>query len=328
MNKVDKTDDFSFCDMPLERQSSLRKNETWLLTQLSNNACEVIPVWKGQFLFSQVGLVVLNPNDPLILENDALRNLLTISHLTFLGELSDGTLASNTKPVFSLDLSSLDLTTLFNETQNFELVDLRSSLALVTSQQSAILGYANNLGYWHRSHKFCGFCGTKTKKLHGGHTIRCNNESCSKDVFPRTDPVVIMLIEYKPEDGPAMCLLAEHHRTPEKVVSTLAGFVDPAETLEQAVIREVKEEAGVNVSNVKYITSQPWPFPSSLMLGFYGQADDPTISIDDEEIRDAKWFTADEVRSFDNWGDEGDNYKLPRKESISRYLIDRWLDNN
>lgn len=313
---------FSFIQMFLDRASSQRKEGTWITEQLADGKCQIIPIWKGQFLFCQLALFIFDVSnrskDVSKIVDEQLINNKTI----FLG-------IDNSLPVFVIDFSHIDKDELARICRiSFELLDLRSTLPLVDMNQASILAYASSLTYWHRANQFCGFCGSTTKSLNGGHSLKCSDEQCNKETFPRTDPVVIMLVEYKPDNGPVQCLLAEHHHIPEKAVSTLAGFVDPTETLEQAVIREVKEETGVNVSNVQYITSQPWPFPSSLMLGFYAETNDPSIYIDDEEIRDAKWFTADEVRSFGNWGDEGDNYKLPGKESIARYLIDCWLDNN
>lgn len=320
MNRL--TPNFSFTEMFLDRASSKRKSDEWLLEQLKHQECQIIPIWKGQFLFNQTTLFIFDGNckSNILLEKSDEQG--KESPFIFLG-------MDNTSPIFVIDISFMEmnsLTKICNET--IELIDLRSSLAIVSSKQASILGYANWLTYWHRSNQFCGCCGNSTKPKNAGHSLICTNDECGKEVFPRTDPVVIMLVEYKPDNGPSQCLLAEHHRIPDKVVSTLAGFVDPAETIEQAVIREVKEEAGVNVSTVKYITSQPWPFPNSLMLGFYATTNDPFIQIDDEEIRDAQWFTADEIRTFDEWGDEGDNYKLPRKESISRFLINAWVENN
>lgn len=320
MNKL--TPNFSFTEMCLDRASSKRKSDEWLLEQLANEECQIIPTWRGQFLFNKTTLFVFNSGYKSNVLSEILGQHDKERSCIFLG-------MDNTSPIFVIDISYMEednLSRICNKT--IELIDLRASLAFVTSKQASILGYAHWLTHWHRSHHFCGFCGSSTKPKNAGHSLICINNECGKEVFPRTDPVVIMLVEYKPKNGPAQCLLAEHHRIPDKVVSTLAGFVDPAETIEQAVIREVKEEAGVNVSTVKYITSQPWPFPSSLMLGFYATTDESLINIDDEEIRDAKWFTADEIRTFDEWGDEGNNYKLPRKESISRFLINAWVENN
>jgi len=322
MTELQKTERFSFSKMTLDRKSSSRKNNEWLSEQLKATDTKIILLYKGKFVFENSNLLTINYTHLISGKYPELIKFIDLSSFIFLG-------TNLQQAYFALDISSTNIEVFFQQqSAQLTLSDLRSSLAFLDPKQASILGFASNLSYWHRANRFCGFCGSKTQRLHGGHTVQCLNETCKKEFFPRTDPVVIMLIEHKPKSGPAMCLLAEHHRTPEKVVSTLAGFVDPAETLEQAVIREVKEEAGVNVSNVQYITSQPWPFPSSLMLGFHAQADDPTIVIDDDEIRDAKWFTAEQVRSFDNWGDEGDNYKLPRRESIARYLVDLWLEKN
>ncbi len=332
MNSLKTQSNFAFTQMHLARNSSLRKSNEWLQQQLESQNSRVILLYKGQILFEGEQLFCRSYSFVSNMYMETKSALLKLSNFIFLGtELQQS--------FFALDISRLDIDKFFKRNVNVTsseqsltlslvLRELRASLLFVTPCQAAMLGYANSLSYWHRVNRFCGLCGHETQRLHGGHTVKCGSEACNKEVFPRTDPVVIMLIEHVTENGTPMCLLAEHHRTPEKVVSTLAGFVDPAETLEQAVIREVKEEAGVDVHNVQYIASQPWPFPSSLMLGFYGQANDKTIVIDDDEIRDAKWFTVEEVKRFDNWGDESENYKLPRKESIARHLIDSWVDKN
>ena len=149
--------------------------------------------------------------------------------------------------------------------------------------------------------------------------------------FPRTDPAVIMLVAHDDPQGqgPA-CLLGRQSRWVEGMYSTLAGFVDPGETLEQAVAREVFEESGIAVSDVRYQASQPWPFPSSLMLGFRATATTTAITIDAREIEDARWFTSAEVKSFGEWGTgpapEGE-LRLPRKDSVSRWLIEHWLED-
>jgi NAD+ diphosphatase len=143
--------------------------------------------------------------------------------------------------------------------------------------------------------------------------------------FPRTDPAVIMLVEHWPKSGSPMCLLARNARFPSRLMSTLAGFVDPSESLEETVIREVYEESGIEVANVVYQASQPWPFPSSIMLGFRALALTTEIRIDEIEIEEAGWFAAEELCSFGEWGDAGEGYCLPRKDSIARYLIESWV---
>ena len=144
--------------------------------------------------------------------------------------------------------------------------------------------------------------------------------------FPRTDPAVIMLVEYWPHCGRSpMCLLGNHYRLPTNVYSTLAGFVEPGESLEETVVREVYEEVGVRISSACYQASQPWPFPSSIMLGYRAHAESTEIVVDRKELKDARWFTVEEVRGFGEWGDESVPYSLPRKDSIARFLVDSWV---
>ena len=304
----------TFSQMSLNRASSARKSSDWLLEQQNKADTVFLPVWRSFCLFEQDKLALLT-------RELALTGLLLeqAGNCYFLG--LDGEQA-----VFVLDLSDLSqpqLELLLGE--QYQIKDFRTSLPLVTAKQAPILAYGRALNHWHRQCQHCGYCGEKTMSLDGGHRRKCQSESCGKEHFPRTDPVVIMLVEYQAPGEKAKCLLAQHHNIPAKVVSTLAGFVDPGESLEEAVCREVFEEAGVSVDEVTYMASQPWPFPNSLMIGFFARASSAAITIDQDEITDAGWFSAEEVRGFDNWGDEGDNYKLPRKESIARYLIDTWL---
>ncbi|WDE06804.1 NAD(+) diphosphatase [Thalassomonas viridans] len=304
----------TFSQMSLNRASSARKNETWLQEQQNRADTVFLPVWRSLCLFTQEQLAWLTR------ELEITRQLIAqASNCYFLG--LDGEQA-----VFVLDLSDLsqqNLEAMLGD--KYQLKDFRISLPLVTPKQAPVLAYGRALNHWHRQCLHCGYCGEKTLSLDGGHRRKCQSESCAKEHFPRTDPVVIMLVEHQAPGEKARCLLAQHHNIPAKVVSTLAGFVDPGESLEEAVCREVQEEAGVAVEQVTYMASQPWPFPNSLMIGFFARAKNDKLNIDNDEIADAKWFSAEEISTFDNWGDEGDNYKLPRKESIARYLIDTWL---
>jgi len=184
----------------------------------------------------------------------------------------------------------------------------------------ATYGGARSLVDWHARHKFCARCGAVTRPAKGGWQRNCPD--CGAQHFPRTDPVTIMLVEH---DG--QLLLGRQPRFPARMFSALAGFVEPGETIEEAVAREVKEEAGVTVRNVQYIGSQPWPFPSQLMIGCYSVTDDPDLTIDKTELDDARWFTRDELEASRAAGPEGtDDLLFPQRFAIAHQLIAWWLD--
>ena len=155
----------------------------------------------------------------------------------------------------------------------------------------------------------------------------CTNKKCKKTSFPRIDPAVIMVVEHiKEPTQQRYCLLGRQNVWPAGMYSTLAGFVESGESLEEAVIREVFEESGIRVKDPIYKFSQPWPFPSSLMLGFSSQAINTNIEIDKDELEDVKWFSEDEVRNFGEWGDKTKKLQLPRQDSIAHHLIEAWLN--
>ena len=165
-------------------------------------------------------------------------------------------------------------------------------MQLLSPSDLAIYGGARSLVDWHARHRFCARCGGGTKLVKGGWQRHC--EACGADHFPRTDPVTIMLVEHE-ANGEQRLLLGRQPRFPPKMYSALAGFVEPGETIEEAVAREIHEEAGVRVRDVRYIASQPWPFPSQLMIGCTSVTDDPALTIDTTELEDARWFTRAEL---------------------------------
>ena len=173
-----------------------------------------------------------------------------------------------------------------------ELMDLRLVAAQMAHADAAILGQARSLLSWHSRHQQCAVCGADTEPAKGGYQRTCEFEPCKAEHYPRTDPVVIMLVI----DGDC-CLLGRQPGYPPGSYSSLAGFIEPGESVEQAVAREVYEEAGLRVGRVRYVASQPWPFPSSLMIGCFAEATSTEIKIDTTELEDAKWFTKAEVRS-------------------------------
>jgi NAD+ diphosphatase len=196
-----------------------------------------------------------------------------------------------------------------------ELHDLHRVGAMLEQGEGSLLAYARALVTWNRSHRFCGRCGHPTEPREGGHVRGCTNAACGRDHFPRTDPAIIVLVA----DGDR-CLLGRKSEWPDGVYSTLAGFVEPGESLSEAVAREVREESGIVVGGVRYRSSQPWPFPASLMLGFHAEARGGELCVDREELCDARWFNRREVLARHETG-----LKLPSRVSIARRLIEDWL---
>jgi len=166
-------------------------------------------------------------------------------------------------------------------------VGLRRAAASWDAADSGLFAYARALSLWQERHRYCGRCGAPTRPARAGHVLRCSEATCGTETFPRLDPAVIVLVS----DG-ERCLLGRQPGWPDRQFSTLAGFVEPGESLEDALRREVAEEAGVRVGDCRYQSSQPWPFPSSLMLGFRAEALDPAIRLGDE-LEDARWFQVD-----------------------------------
>ena len=205
--------------------------------------------------------------------------------------------------------------------------NLREVGAGADDVQAALLTSAVALEQWHARHEHCPRCGAETVETLAGWTRTCVSDG--SEHFPRTDPAVIMLVT----DGADLCLLGRGPVWGEGRFSTLAGFVEPGESLEAAVAREVFEEVGVTVTDVRYVASQPWPFPSSLMVGFTARLNgDPALHLDPKEMAEAHWFTRDEVRVAAQWSDGrgtvDENARLrgvSPQLSISRYLIDGWL---
>ena len=193
---------------------------------------------------------------------------------------------------------------------------LREAAALWSRFDSGLFAYAKALLLWQTRARFCGACGSATERIRAGHCVRCTNADCGLQQFPRTDAAIIVLVA----DG-TRCLLGRQAGWPANRWSTLAGFVEPGETLEDAVRREVREEAGVLVDTCHYHSSQPWPFPGALMVGFHAESTDPTIALGDE-LEDARWFEAQDLLDAAQRGEIG----LPPRISISRRLIEDWLE--
>ncbi|WP_022945085.1 NAD(+) diphosphatase [Pseudoalteromonas ruthenica] len=299
-----------YTQLPLDRHSSERKDPNWLLNKR--------PLGRYVLINTDRNLFSIDNQTPLFLSYEQVKDFAP-DNAIYLGE-------HQCQHYFALDVSE----TLPNDCAfaEGEFVDIRRYGSIVEPSAAAILVLARGLCHWHKTHRFCGRCGNENIQAEAGHARKCINRDCRHLTFPRTDPAVIMLVHHMFNDGIERCLLGRQASWPEGVYSTLAGFVDPGETLEAAVAREVMEEAGIAVQSPRYIASQPWPFPSSLMLGYMAQASSTDIFIDQDELSDARWFSRDELKHFGTWGDAGTDYKLPRCDSISRYLIDTWVAQN
>ena len=303
----------------LDRADCLRKDPEAIAILRQSEQTRLVPVCNGK------SLVTKNSGAPSAMMLPA----------TMLGEHEGIFLGREQhRNYFAVDVSDFTEPALANllehardengEHHRADFLDLRSVGPLLAHQEGSLLAYARGLVYWNSSTRFCTRCGNTMKSANAGHVRTCT--ACQYTAFPRTDPAVIMLVTYSQPGNEDLCLLGRSPAWPEGVFSTLAGFVEPGESLEMAVQREVLEEASIHTSDVRYVASQPWPFPRSIMLGFEATATSTEITCDPTELADAQWFTRAQLRTFGNWADESHGYKLPRTDSIARHLIDRWLD--
>lgn len=196
---------------------------------------------------------------------------------------------------------------------------LWAAMGSLSTGDLSIYGGARSLVDWHARHRFCARCGSATKLAKGGWQRTCTNEACKGEHFPRVDPVTIMTVECEGE-----LLLGRQPRFPPRRYSALAGFVEPGEGLEDAVRREVQEEAGVKVDEVRYVASQPWPFPSSLMIACHAFTTQREITIDATELDDARWFTREEVRYAMSGAEDG-AFIAPPPFAVAHHLLKWWL---
>ena len=293
-----------YADPVLDRAAHLRSDEDWLRAQLESENTVIVPVWRARNL-------VANQAEPrgVLLPPQAVSTLIEAARATVLLGLRDE------RAHFAIDISHLEEHEIGGLHADSEFVDLRSVGAVMDRSEAALLAYAKGIMHWHSRHGFCGVCGSPTEIREAGHLRKCLNEQCGALHFPRTDPAVIMLVS-----SGDRALLGRKAEWMEGMYSTLAGFVEPGETLEQAVAREVWEEAGIEIDNIRYHSSQPWPFPSSLMLGFYADAVTEDFHRNDDELEDLQWFTRAELAE----GGAG-IARRPRSDSIARRLIDEWI---
>ena len=290
----------AYTGSPLDRAGERRRDAAWLAEHRHDPATRFVPMWRGK--------VMLRGGEApaaALLSGAEAQACREAERWALLG-VQDGA------AVFAADLGPGHETAPLPELGRFE--DLRAVVSGLEAGEAAILAHARGLMVWRARTLFCAGCGAPTAPEEGGTMLSCTR--CGTHHFPRTDPAVIMLVTLGDR-----ALLGHARRFADATMySTLAGFVEPGESLEEAVAREVFEEAGVRVVRARYHSSQPWPFPSSIMLGFHAEAEGEAIRVDGDELTDARWFTRAQIR-----GRAGEGFAIPPPDSIARRLIDDWV---
>ncbi|HWD57707.1 MAG TPA: NAD(+) diphosphatase [Stellaceae bacterium] len=308
-----------------ERAGLKRRDSDWLRAALADAGSQFVPVWRNQNLvldLAEAGprAIVLTPGHAAVLLGaEAAEAHLAEGRVVFLGVIDERAhfaldLSAHEAPLDALRSPALAASGIAGDGARF--ADLRQLAGRLERSEGALLALARAMLFWHQRHRFCGVCGNPTRSEEAGHMRRCTNADCAAMHFPRTDPAVIMLVS----DG-ERALLGRNKNFPPGMYSTLAGFVEPGEALEDAVAREVMEETGIAVRNVAYHSSQPWPFPANIMLGFHAEAASTDIAVDYSELEDAKWFERDWLLAHA----EDNSFRLPRLDSIARQLVEDWL---
>lgn len=262
----------------------------------------LVPVWRDKTLIT----TDRQPRAVMPLAKNAGALIDAAAELAFLGRVGDS-------DCFALDLSDLeDPLAQAALAGSGTLADLRMVGGLLPPEEAEILAYARGLLYWHRRARFCGACGQPTKPKEGGHVREC--EACDIKHFPRTDPAIMALV-YRGD----RCVLARQPGWPKGFYAAVAGFVEPGESTEDATVREIKEELGLDVTNLSYFRSQPWPFPASLMVGFFAEATSDDIVVDHDELEDARWFSRAELEN-------PQGFAYPPGYSLAHYMIRRFIE--
>jgi len=284
----------------LDRAAHLRKDDAFIAAALRDSAALIVPVWKSRSL---VRRGTQGCCAEFVTVTHEFRRALADSELVMLGRFRGHV-------CFAAELAGDPPVGLPPES-GFE--DLRVAGALLPPDEAGVLAYARAMVLWRQRHRYCGTCGAPTASASAGHVMRCTRAECAAEHFPRLDPAIIVLVT----DG-ERALLGRQASWPAGRYSTIAGFVEPGESLEDAVAREVGEETGVSVTDVAYHSSQPWPFPSSLMVGFTARAAPDAVPQAGEELDDARWFSREDVAQA--------RVGLPPPQSISFRLIEDWYD--
>jgi NAD+ diphosphatase len=306
----------AFCGTWDSRAAEMRNDPARIAALRADKSARVLPVWRGKPHLGADGLGWVAADHPCLIHAGA--------DWVYLGQWQD-------RPCFAADISGWEpdaidraaLAMFLDPSQQIwpgaeagqHFGELRLAMATLSAPEAALASTARALFNWHRSHRFCAACGAGSQIAAAGWERVC--PSCGAKHFPRTDPVVIMLVLHGNR-----ALLGRQAAWPATMYSALAGFIEPGETMEAAVRREVAEEVGIALGAVRYVASQPWPFPNSLMLGCVAEALDDAITLD-AELEDARWFTREQVMRA--WSGEDQSLMPARKGAIAHSLIGAWL---
>jgi NAD+ diphosphatase len=288
----------------LERRAELRDDPAWIRAARTDPATRyVLAAGPTQLVTAAASAEVA-----FLRNGDALVDAADDSALTLLGWFRGERTVLIEFGAGALSTASLELPAAT------ELRELRPLAPMLPADSASLLAYSRALVLWRARHRFCGVCGAPNQPARAGHVMRCSGASCGTETFPRLDPAIIVLVT---DATGERALLGRQASWPAGRYSTIAGFVEPGESLEDAVGREVEEETGVQIASVEYQSSQPWPFPSSLMLGFRAVARTEEITLRDGELEDARWVTRADLAAG--------HPALPPAGSISARLIDGWF---
>ena len=332
----------AYTAMPLDRAPE-RRADAWL----RDGAMRMLPLWRDGCLLAdaaatpavvggeRVQASVADAATPEVLQGERARALVADgagTPVVLRGERAQSLVAdaavetillgfAEDGPVVAADLSAMQRDAALEAAGADDVADVRRLWPTLAAPDASTWAYARGILRWARDQRFCGRCGAATEARQGGHVRVCTGDGCGAEWFPRIDPAVIVVVEAP--GPPRRCLLARHQGAAPQAYSTLAGFVEVGESLEEAVVREVREETGVAVASVAYHASQPWPFPRGLMVGFHARALGQHARACSDEIVETGWFTVEEV---------ADRLRLPAADprgfapdAIDRLLLETWV---
>ena len=294
-----------FAGLRLNRKpDDIKDIRTWEKTLCSERSA-FIPVLGEEFLFDPDSL------HPVLLTAEDIGDCPEIKNTAiFLGE-------DDQQRYFALNLHHMPPPLEEQILSLGRLEKLRQHTATLPSDQASLLGYARSVVDWNQTTRFCSRCGTPTAPLAPGQAQKCTNPDCGAEYYPRVDPAIIVLVHHGDS-----CLLGRQANWTKNMYSSIAGYMEPGECVEDTVVRETLEETGIRVTDIRYRSSKPWPFSRSIMLGFHARAENTDIVLSDKELEDARWFAREEIPEMIASG----KLVLPSKYAIARTLFDEWYE--